>query len=40
MNKSETQIRRYLKEPEKHDLQIIYNQSKENKKNKKETERK
>lgn len=26
MNKSELQVRRYLKEPEKHDLQIIYNQ--------------
>lgn len=28
MNKSEPQARRYLKEPEKYDLQIIYNQKK------------
>lgn len=35
MNKTETQVRRYLKEPEKHDLQIIYNKKiKRNKKQK------
>lgn len=31
MNKSELQVRRYLKEPEKYDLQIIYNRTKNKK---------
>ena len=31
MNETELQIRRYLKEPEKHDLQIIYNRTKNKK---------